>query len=90
MRRHINEGHDVQTGNDFKEAMMSSGGIKGVRIALVDLPAPALTNSEIKVKWEGTNSQNNFSYTDRGIITWRAYGIGIGKFVHKGRVLVSR
>ena len=84
VRRHINEGHDVQTPNDFKEAMMSSGGIKGVRIALVDAFTPALTNSEIQIKWEGISSQNNFSYSDRGITTWRAYGIGTGKLVHKG------
>ena len=47
--RYINKGHDVQTANDFKEAMMSSGGIKGVCIALVDASTPALASSEIQV-----------------------------------------
>ena len=86
VRRYINEGQDVQTANDFKEAMMSSGGMKGVRIALVDASTLALTSSEIQGKWEGVSSQNNFCYSDRGITTWRAYGIGTGKLVRKGGV----
>ncbi len=37
VRRYINEGHDVLTAADFKEAMLSYGGVDGVRVALVDL-----------------------------------------------------
>ena len=36
VRRFINEGHDVQTTLDFKEAMLSNGGIEGTRIVVVD------------------------------------------------------
>ena len=36
VRRFINEGHDVQTALDFKEAMLSNGGIEGTRIVVVD------------------------------------------------------
>ena len=89
VRRHINEGHDVTTANEFKEAMMSCGGIKGVRIAVVDASAPSVTNAAIQVKWEGVSSQNNFRYTYGGITAWRAYGIGTGKLVHKGGLPVQ-
>lgn len=36
VRRFINEGHDVQNALDFKEAMLSNGGIEGTRIVVVD------------------------------------------------------
>ena len=36
VRRRVNEGHDVTTAREFAEAMMSSGGIKVIRVALVD------------------------------------------------------
>lgn len=35
VQQYINEGHDVLTAHDFKEAMLSHGGIKGVRVTLV-------------------------------------------------------
>ena len=89
MWRHINEGYDVTTANEFKEAMMSSGGIKGVRIAVVDASAPSVTNTAIQVKWEGVSSRNNFRYTDCGVTAWRAYGVGTGKLVHEGGLPVQ-
>lgn len=36
VRRHINEGHDVVTTADFKNAILSHGGVSGVRVALTD------------------------------------------------------
>ena len=38
VRRYINEGHDVETAEDFKSAILSHGGLSGVRAALVDNP----------------------------------------------------
>ena len=35
VRRYINEEHDVLTARDFKDAVLSYGGVKGVRVALV-------------------------------------------------------
>ena len=35
VRCYINEGHDVLTARDFKDAVLSHGGVKGVRVALV-------------------------------------------------------
>ena len=53
VRRHINEGHDVTTARELAQVMMSSGGIKGVRVApvAIDASSPTLTNSyEVRVK----------------------------------------
>ena len=35
VRRYINEGHNVLTACDFRDAILSYGGVKGVRVALV-------------------------------------------------------
>ena len=35
VRRCINEGHNVLTARDFKDAVLSYGGVKGVCVALV-------------------------------------------------------
>ena len=37
--------------------------------------------SNKSIKWEKVSFVNNFSYSDEGIKTWRAYGIGPGKCV---------
>ena len=34
--RYVNEGHDVKTASQFKEAMLSGGVVHGVRVAVVD------------------------------------------------------
>ena len=36
VRGYINEGHDVETDEEFKNAVLSHGGINGVGVALVD------------------------------------------------------
>ncbi|KAK3722361.1 hypothetical protein QZH41_003618 [Actinostola sp. cb2023] len=79
VRRYVNEGHDVKTANDFKEAILSHGGIKGVRVAVVNAsPSPRTVDCS---KWDGISLLNNFTYSKEGIITWRAYNVGKGKLV---------
>ena len=39
VRRHINGGNDVQNSKEFEEAMLSNGGLNGVRVARVDVGA---------------------------------------------------
>ena len=89
VRRFINEGHDVNSAQDFKEAMMSSGGIKGVRVVLVDAYTPVQKTADTQVKWEGVSFQNNFCYSEDGITTWKAYKIGEGKLLHEGGVQIK-
>ncbi|CAB3995040.1 Hypothetical predicted protein [Paramuricea clavata] len=78
VRRYINEGHDVATTEGFKDAILSHGGIHGVRVALVDN-----ADCEISVvgKWDGISTLNNFSFDKDGksIIVWKSYDVGEGR-----------
>lgn len=79
VRRYINEGNDVLTASQFKEAMLSYGGVHGVRVALVDLGGQHRTSAEDKI--EGVSTLNNFSYEKRGLVTWKSYKIGKGNVI---------
>ncbi|KXJ11458.1 hypothetical protein AC249_AIPGENE89 [Exaiptasia diaphana] len=79
VRRYINEGNDVSTAKQFKEAMTSYGGVNGVRVALVDLKEEHKTSLEGKI--EGVSGLNNYAYEDRGLVTWKAYRIGEGRII---------
>lgn len=80
VRRYINEGHDVMNANDFRGAMLSNGGIRDVRVVLVDA-SNAERVTQVPVKWAGINSLSNFLYSDDAITVWRAYDVGTGKQV---------
>lgn len=82
VRRYVNEGHDVETASQFKEAMLSSGGVHGVRVAVVDAVACVKTD-EPEVRWDGVSSLNNFQYSNNQITVWRAYKVGRGKVVKR-------
>ncbi|KAK3748950.1 hypothetical protein QZH41_010037, partial [Actinostola sp. cb2023] len=77
MRIHLNEGHNVTTAKEMKDALLSHGGIKGVRVAVVE-NAEILTMREQK-KMPGINKLNNFEYKQNKLVTWRAYEVGKGK-----------
>ena len=77
--RFINEGHDVQTAEDLKTAMLSAGGITGIRVALVD----SLGIKDNPIKWDDISLINNLQYTDTTITVWRSYNVGSGKTVDK-------
>lgn len=78
VRRYINEGHDVETGEDFKNAVLSHGGLNGVRVALVD---SVKSDISVQGKWDGISSLNNFSFDEDGkkVTVWKSYNVGQGK-----------
>ena len=82
VKRYINEGHDVLDAVDFKSAMSSNGGLRDVRVALVDA-STAHKDTQLQVKWEGISSLNNFLYSAGGntVTVWRAFNVGLGKQV---------
>ena len=85
VRRHINEGHDVQNSSEFKVAILSNGGINGVRVVLVD----AGTEGKCvipQVKLPGVSFLNNFKYSEHGITVWKAYEVGHGKLINPSQV----
>ena len=80
VRIHINEGNDVTTAHELKDALLSHGGIDGVRVVSMDTiqEVPVVDNSR---KIPAISKLNNFVFgADRTSTTaWRAYGIGSGK-----------
>ena len=76
VRRFSNEGNDVQTP---KTAMVSAGGLSGIRVALVD----SLGIKDGPIKWDGISLINNLQYSGQRITVWRSYDIGSGKIIDK-------
>ena len=81
VRHYVNEGHDVLTHSDFKDAMLSFGGVRGVRVALFNsAESSQQLSSDSTDKLEGVSTLNNFSYDGTDTIkAWKAYGVGEGK-----------
>ncbi|KXJ26065.1 hypothetical protein AC249_AIPGENE6471 [Exaiptasia diaphana] len=88
VRRYINEGNDVLTPKQFKDAMVSYGGINGERVALVKLKEEHSTAPEGKI--DGVSDLNNYAYEKRGLFTWKSYNIGQEKMPKKTRAEIQR
>lgn len=81
VRAFINEGHDVCTANDLKNALLSHGGLEGVRVVSLDAisETPDDRGSQTIT---GITKLNNFEFSSAEAITcWRAYCIGRGKTI---------
>ena len=79
IRVYINEGNDVTTVDEMKEALLSQGGLEGVRVVVV---TPSVVYSEQEQsKITSVNKLNNFQYVNGSIYAWRAYGVGKGKTI---------
>ena len=77
IRIYINEGHNVTTALEMKEALLSHGGIAGVRVAVIQSLEDTLVLEQRKIP--GINKLNNFTYTEDGVLAHRGYSIGEGK-----------
>ena len=75
--RYINEGHDVVTADDLKRAILSHGGIRGVRVTLID--STKQHPISLHGKLEGVSSLNNFHYGKECLTAWKAFDVGKGK-----------
>ena len=75
VRWYLNEGNNVTTVREFRDAIMSSGGVPGVRVAMFD----AGNLCDPHVKWEGISRENYFAYSNRKVTAWEAYGLGVGR-----------
>ena len=71
IRVHINEGHEVTTVEETKRALLSNGGLGGVRVTVV-IPCSVFSDQE-QSKIISVNKFNNFQYVNGSIIVWRAY-----------------
>ena len=66
IRVHINEGHDVTTVEEMKTALLSNGGLHGVRVTIVT-PRSVLSDQE-QSKITSVNKFNKFQHVNRNII----------------------
>lgn len=79
IRAFINEGHDVCTASDLKEALLSHGGLKGLRV--ISLGTIEETPDDVQTI-TGITKLNNFEFSSVGSIScWRAYSVGQGKVI---------
>lgn len=77
--RYVNEGHDVVTADDLKKAIPSHGGVRDVRVTLVDSRKQHPTS--LQGKLEGVRNLNNFYYGEECMIAWKAFDVGEGKAI---------
>jgi len=84
IRTYINEGHDVCTAADMKDALLSNGGLKGVRVAAIDT---ILETPDTSCTIKGITKLNNFEFSATDAITcWRAYGVGQGTTIQTDKL----
>ena len=84
MRRYVNEGHNVQNAKQLQTAILSNGGVTGVRVAVVDAAVSACELPQVKL--HGVSTLNNFQYSNDKLTVWRAFNVGKGKEFSKSKV----
>ena len=75
---YLKAGNDIETPKQMRDAILSSGGVPGVNVALCEtVQVPTVLSSKI----EGISQLSNVEYKEEGLLVWRAYGIGDGKLI---------
>ena len=91
MKAHIkrweNEKHDVITAENMKEALESHGGLKGCRVAVVQVDTTKSVGVENKIP--EIRLLNNFLFEERGVRAWKAYNVGPGCFIPYDKVIIG-
>ena len=88
IRAFINEGNDVCTANDLEKALLSHGGLEGVRVVCLDTINETADDAQTIT---GITKLNNFEFSsDESITCWRAYSVGRGKTIKPEKVLSGK
>jgi len=77
VRRYVNEGHNVTNAQEFKTAILSNGGVTGVRVTVVDAAVAACELPQVKL--DGVSILNNFKFLGETVKVWRAFDVGKGR-----------
>ena len=85
MRIHLNEGHDIESGEQMVSAMKSAGGVAGLNVTLCD--ASPFSPS---VKLDGVSSISNVQYSQSSLRIWKAYNIGPGKTIDLRKMVMTK
>lgn len=78
--RYINEGNDVTNAQEMEKAILSHGGLQGIRVCVVDFLGET-ADSGPTPKITGISRLNNFKFLPGGVQVWQAFGIGPGKCI---------
>lgn len=78
VKHFVRQGNDVTTPNQFRDAILSRGGVPGVRVAVVQVRMKELIASDGKL--DGISMLNNFEFQENGVVAHKAYGVGPGEF----------
>ncbi|XP_062571122.1 uncharacterized protein LOC134233147 [Saccostrea cucullata] len=84
MKRYGNEGHNITTGEEMKEALESYGGVKDTHVYLAEVDFDQQTMQKCPIPF--INNFNNFCYEEDGLRMWQAYNVGEGKFISTGEL----
>ena len=66
---YLNEGHDVNSPSQMKEAIESNGVIPGVSVKYVKIPE--LSSNKPMIKWDGISALKNFQFHPSGVQAWK-------------------
>lgn len=78
--RFVNEGNNVTNAKEMEMAVLSYGGLPGIRVAVLDrLGEPETAGPQQKIT--GISKLNNFSFSPGEVKVWQAFDIGPGKNV---------
>ena len=86
--RYINEGHDVVSADDLKRAILSHGGVRGVRVTLIDSTKQHPISLQGKVG--GVSNLNNFHYGEECLTVWKAFDVGERKAIPWSQLQVKK
>jgi len=75
--RFVNEGNNVTNAKEIEKAILSHGGLPGIRVAVLDrLGETEITGPQQKIS--GISKLNNFRFSPGGVKVWQAFDIGPG------------
>ena len=78
MKIFLNSGNNMESAEEMKNAILSSGGVPSVNVTISG-PPEASTFSTVRL--EGVSTISNIEYSEEGLRVWKAYKIGPGKLI---------
>ena len=79
--RFINEGNNVTNAKEMENAILSHGGLPGIRVVMLDSLGEPETVPATQQKITGISKLNNFRFYPGGMRVWQAFDIGPGKCI---------
>ncbi|CAH3117617.1 unnamed protein product [Porites lobata] len=79
--RFINEGNNVTNAKEMENAILSHGGLPGIRVVMLDSLGEPETVPATQQKITGISKLNNFRFYPDGMRVWQAFDIGPGKCI---------